>query len=136
MAVEGKSPVAEPAVMRRPASAGKTGGKSCAKKSGVVPKVKSTARKASTVSAVQVRYEKLLAKPTKVARPCQSDKPTAHAGGKIYYSKAENTYRVKARSKDRVDVKVRANFDDRKLMRERFLVCCAMIENDKRSVHA
>ena len=135
MAVEGKSPVAEPAVMRRPASASKTSGKSCAK-SGVVPKVKSTARKASTVSAVQVRYEKLLAKPTKVARPCQSEKPTAHSGGKIYYSKADSCYRVKLRTKDRCDVKVRAHFDDRKAMRVKFQVCCAMIEYDERPVHA
>ena len=116
--------------MKRPASAVNAGCKRGATKTIVAPKAKSKAVKA------EEKYRMLLAMPVKVARPCQSDKPTAHAGGKIYYSKAENTYRVKARSKDRVDVKVRANFDDRKLMRERFLVCCAMIENDKRSVHA
>ena len=114
--------------MKKPAAAVKV--ERGAAKKVVAPKAKSKSVKA------EERYRMLLAMPVKVARPCQSDKPTAHAGGKIYYSKAENTYRVKVRSKDRVDVKVRANFDDKKLMRERFQVCCAMIEHDKRPVHA
>ena len=123
--------------LKRPASATKTVGKRLVAKTVVASKVKSKTLKTSTsVTAAQERHRMLLAKPAKVARPCQSDKPTAHAGGKIYYSKADNCYRVKVRSKDRCDVKVRANFDDKKTMRERFRVCCAMIEYDKRPVHA
>ena len=116
-------------MLRRPASSPRsTVDKRSSTKSVVAPKAKAT----TAVAERQERHRLLLAKPAKVARPPQSISPTTHAGGKIYYSKAENCYRVKVRRSDRVDVKLRAPLVDKKAMRDMFHVACAMIEGDAR----
>ena len=116
-------------MLKKPASSPRsTVGKGSSTKSVVAPKAKAS----KTVAERQERHRLLLSKPAKVDRPPQSISPTAHAGGKIYYSKAENCYRVKLRSSDRVDVKLRAPLADKKTMRDMFHVACAMIESDAR----
>ena len=77
-------------------------------------------------------HEALLKKPAKVARPPQSQKPTAHAGGKIYWSKPKGAYRVYLRKGDRVDKCVPANVASESDMKHKFMIACALIENDTR----
>ena len=80
--------------------------------------------------------EAILEQPAKVDRPPQSERPTMHAGGKIYWSKPKSLYRVYLRIGDRIEKQIRANSGSKHDMRQKFLICCALIENDKRPVRA
>ena len=77
-------------------------------------------------------HEALLMKPAKVARPPQSQRPTAHAGGKIYFSKPKGAYRVHLRMGDRIEKVVKVNVACNADMRHKFNICCALIESDTR----
>ena len=90
------------------------------------------APKGGSKDASKAVYDALLSKPSKVARPAQSQKPTTHAGGKIYFSKPKSCYRVYLRATDRIEKSVRANPACKSDMVRKFNVACAMIENDKR----
>ena len=92
-------------------------------------------RKSAKPAAASV-HEALLKRPAKVDRPPQSERPTAHAGGKIYWSKPKSAYRVYLRVGDRIEKRVPANSGSKDDMRQKFLICCALIENDKRPVRA
>ena len=96
----------------------------------------SAAPKAASSKGVAAAREALLKKSPKVARPPQSQKPTAHAGGKIYFSKPKGVYRVYLRVGDRIEKCVAASEESPADMRRKFQVCCALIENDKRPVRA
>ncbi len=109
---------------RRPAAAPKTARKSAAPKA------------ASSKGVTKSVHEALLTKPAKVARPPESQKPTAHAGGKIYFSKPKSAFRVYLRMGDRIEKAIKANVASKDDMRRKFNVCCALIENDKRPVRA
>ena len=117
--------VARPATRRR------------ARRSAPAPKTKRTSAPAPKATASPTRvtksmHEALLKKPAKVARPPQSQKPTAHAGGKIYWSKPKGAYRVYLRKGDRVDKCVPANVANESDMKHKFMIACALIENDTR----
>ena len=115
----------EEVVMKKPAAAAKRARKSAPAPKG--PRTTTPAPKATTSI-----HEALLKKSPKVARPLPSQKPTAHAGGKIYWSKPKGVYRVYLRAGDRIDKQVKANVASKDDMRHKFLICCALIENDKR----
>ena len=102
------------------------------KKPAAAPKAtpKSAGRHTSSVHAA------LLKRPAKVERPPQSESPTTHAGGKIYWSPPKSAYRVYLRIGDRIEKQVKANPDSKHDMRQKFLICCALIEDDKRPVRA
>ena len=122
---------AKPAVMRRPAAAAKTAAK-------VDPPHKKARRSGAPKAAASVGgakpsiHEALLGKPAKVARPPQTQEPTAHAGGRIYFSKPKGCYRVYLRIGDRIEKSVKADAGSVADMRRKFQICCALIENDKR----
>ena len=122
---------AKPAMMRRPAAAAKTAAK-------VDPPHKKARRSGAPKAAASVGgakpsiHEALLGKPAKVARPPQTQEPTAHAGGRIYFSKPKGCYRVYLRQGDRIEKSVKANVASAADMRHKFQICCALIENDKR----
>ena len=92
-------------------------------------------RKSPRSAAASV-HEALLKRPAKVDRPPQSERPTAHAGGKIYWSKPKSAYRVYLRIGDRIEKQTRANSGSKHDINQKFLICCALIENDKRPVRA
>lgn len=81
-------------------------------------------------------YEHLLKKPIRIIRPRQSQGPTKHAGGKIYWSKPKGAYRVYLRIGDKVDKPIRANPECINDMKHKFEIACALIEDDKRPVVA
>ena len=87
---------------------------------------------AAPKTARKLVHEALLMKPAKVARPPQSQRPTTHAGGKIYFSKPKGAYRVYLRMGDRIDKVVKANVECNADMRHKFNTCCALIESDMR----
>ena len=118
---------AGPAMMRRPAAAAKTAAAAKRARKSAAPKAA-----ASAGGARPSIHEALLGKPAKVARPPQTQEPTAHAGGRIYYSKPKGCYRVYLRSGDRIEKSVKANVASAADMRHKFQICCALIENDKR----
>ena len=108
---------------------------------GVVPVLKKPAGAAKEARKSRGRkvasaHEALLERPSTVARPPQTEMPTAHAGGKIYWSKPKHTYRVYLRTGDRVEKVVAADPSSRHDMKNKFLVCCSLIENDKRPAPA
>ena len=112
------TPVAPPArVMRKPAAS--------------LPRL-TKAPKGGSKDATKAVYDALLSKPAKVARPAPSQKPTSHAGGRIYFSNPKSCYRVYLRATDRIEKCVRANPACKSDMARKFNVACAMIENDKR----
>ena len=110
-----RMPAAAPTAARESAIAPKA-----ARKSTIAPKVKSS------------KHDALLTKPAKVPRPRQSQAPTKHAGGNIYFSKPKSAYRVYLRIGDRVEQMVKANVASVDDMRQKFQIACALIENDKR----
>ena len=114
---------AMPIVKKRPAVAPKDAPKA-------VPK--SGASSKSSGGASRSIHEALLKKPAKVARPPQSESPTSHAGGRIYFSKPKSAYRVYLRAGDRIEKMVKAKAADKADMQHKFAICCALIENDKR----
>ena len=123
---------AMPIVKKRPAAAPKIAPKGAS--APVAPKAvrKSAATSKSSGGVSKSIHEALLKKPAKVARPAQSTSPTSHAGGKIYFSKPKNAYRVYLRAGDRIEKVVSANAANKEDMGHKFKICCALIENDKR----
>ena len=59
-----------------------------------------------------------------------------HAGGKIYWSKPKSAYRVYLRIGDRIERAIKANPARNHGMKQKFLICCALIENDTRPAKA
>ena len=88
--------------------------------------------KAARSSVSTSVHEGLLKKAAKVARPPPSVKPTAHAGGKIYFSETKGCFRVYLRVGDRIEKCVAANPANKADIEHKFQICCALIENDKR----
>ena len=115
-----KEKKATPSMCKRPAAAPKA-----ARTSAVAPK----AARSSVSTSV---HEGLLKKAAKVARPPPSVKPTAHAGGKIYFSETKGCFRVYLRVGDRIEKCVAANPANKADIEHKFQICCALIENDKR----
>ena len=79
---------------------------------------------------------RLADQPPRPGRPAQTIEPTHYGGGKIYWSKPKGQYRVYLRFGDRVDKQLKANVDNPEDMRQKFSMCCALIENDTRPVGA
>ena len=75
-----------------------------------------------------------MAVPSNVARPPWSQNPTPYAGGRIYFSKLKNAYRVYLRKGDRIEKCVKANAGCDIDMADKFDICCSLIENDPRPV--
>ena len=98
------------------------------------PKARSAAIARKSGKTKPSPYEHLLKKPVRIIRPRQSQAPTKHAGGKIYWSKPKSAYRVYLRIGDKVDKPVRANPECTDDMGHKFEIACALIENDKRPV--
>ena len=115
-----KEKKATPSMCKRPAAAPKA-----ARTSAAAPK----AARSSVSTSV---HEGLLKKAAKVARPPPSVKPTAHAGGKIYFSETKGCFRVYLRVGDRIEKCVAANPANKADIEHKFQICCALIENDKR----
>ena len=111
--------VAAGKVLRRPAAA--------------LPRLIKAPKGGSKVPS-KASYDALFSMPAKVARPAPSQKPTAHAGGKIYFSAPKSCYRVYLRATDRIEKCVRANPASKSDMTRKFIVACAMIEQDKRPI--
>ena len=122
-----------PALKCRPAAAPKAARKSAAAPATPKAALKSAAAPKSSGVATS-SYELLLKKPARVARPPQSEKPTSHAGGRIYFSKGKGAYRVYLRAGDRIEKQVKANVANKADMQHKFRICCALIENDKRPI--
>ena len=74
--------------------------------------------------------------PPRPGRPAQTIEPTHYGGGKIYWSKPKGQCRVYLRFGDRVDKQIKADVDIPEDMRQKFSMCCALIENDTRPVRA
>jgi hypothetical protein len=84
------------------------------------------------------RYPHLLAalrrKKHLAARPKPVGKPTAYAGGKIYYSTSKDQLRVYTRKRDAVEQTVSTTIADKTVFKADWGLACAMIEEDPRDV--
>ena len=67
--------------------------------------------------------------------PPISKAPTAYGGGKIYYHKTKNTFRVYLRVGDKIESNVKGlDWSNKKVMRATWLECCQRIANDPRPI--
>jgi hypothetical protein len=77
-------------------------------------------------------YATLLKRPAAAVRPKFSEDPVAYRGGRIYFSKPKNAFRVYTRKADRIETTIGVADDADKL--EKFQVACAMVEVDPRPI--
>ena len=66
-------------------------------------------------------------------RPLPTTSPTAYGGGKIYYSKPKNRFRVYTCVGDRIEKHVKVDTMDMNSMNEAWASACSLIENDPRN---
>ena len=130
---------ADPAIVvkKRPAAKGKDAPtpKATPPKapSGKVQKKKTS--QAAIVEAREKEYAVLLKRPARAPRPAFTiKKPIHHHGGRMYFAAAKKAYRVYRRKCDKVEKTIAVDPSDKADLKRKFIICCAMIENDPRPV--
>ena len=130
-------PAIEVKIKKRPAAKGKAAPtpKATPPKapSGKVQKKKTS--QAAIVEAREKEYAVLLKRPAKAPRPAFTiKKPIHHHGGRMYFAAAKKAYRVYRRKCDKVEKTIAVDPSDKADLKRKFIICCAMIENDPRPV--
>ena len=101
--------------------------------SGKVQKKKTS--HAAIVEAKEKEYAVLLKRPAKAPRPAfTTKKPIHHHGGRMYFAAAKKAYRVYRRKCDKVEKTLAVDPSDKADLKRKFIIGCAMIENDPRPV--
>ena len=90
---------------------------------------------AAIVEAKEKEYAVLLKRPAKAPRPAfTTKKPIHHHGGRMYFAAAKKAYRVYRRKCDKVEKTLAVDPSDKADLKRKFIIGCAMIENDPRPV--
>jgi protein-L-isoaspartate O-methyltransferase len=76
--------------------------------------------------------DKIIKKRPAASRPAMSVRPTPYNGGKIYFAKAKNAFRVYLRKRDRVEKQVHVGSADIGAKKSAWQYACGLIETDPR----